>query len=45
MVTVSFGPGMRKGILNQVLGINDTSRQLKHIFAQNGQCSADITFR
>jgi hypothetical protein len=45
MVTGSFGPGMRKGILNQVFGINDMARQLKRIFPQSGQCSTDISFR
>src|ERR1700756_3816025 len=43
-VTRSFGAGMRPGILNQVLVINDTARQLKRIFPQSGQCSTDISF-
>ena len=47
MVTGSFGSGMRKGILNQVLGINDTSRRvnLNTDFRKTGNAARKNTFR
>src|SRR5208282_2854652 len=44
MVTGSFGPGMRQRILSQVLGIDNSARQLTCISPQRGQCTKDISF-
>src|SRR5271169_6067915 len=44
MVTRSTGPGMCQRILSQVLGINNTARQLTCISPQRRQCTKDVSF-
>jgi len=42
--TTEHGPGAHQGVLHQVLGINNTPRQLTCIFLQRRQCTASVGF-
>src|SRR5271167_5008452 len=44
VVTGSFGPGMRQRILSQLLGVDNSARQLTCISPQRRQSIQDISF-